>query len=134
MGRIWSEQRRYETWLQVEVAAAEAMSAAVVRVKNTSRALAISVDGNGRFGYLDPYQGARLAVAEASRNVACVGAEPIGATNNLNFGNPERPEIMLEEDLEEERFFVTVRKTYWTAPDGSATRKLCELLINKLDF
>jgi len=41
---------------------------------------------------------------------------------------------MLEEDLEEERFFVTVRKTYWAAPDGSATRKLCELLINKLDF
>ena len=70
------------------------MSAAVVRVKDTPRGLAISVDGNGRFCYLDPYQGARLAVAEASRNVACAGGEPIGATNNLNFGNPERPEIM----------------------------------------
>jgi phosphoribosylformylglycinamidine synthase len=66
----------------------------VVRVKGTNRALAISVDGNGRFGYLDPYTGAMLAVAEAARNVACAGGEPIGATNNLNFGNPERPEIM----------------------------------------
>jgi phosphoribosylformylglycinamidine synthase len=56
--------------------------------------LAVSVDGNGRFCYLDPYQGAVLVVAEAARNVACAGGEPIGATNNLNFGNPERPEIM----------------------------------------
>ena len=70
------------------------MSAAVVRVKGTTRGLAVSVDGNGRFCYLDPYRGAMLAVAEAARNVACAGGEPIGATNNLNFGNPERPEIM----------------------------------------
>ena len=56
--------------------------------------LAVSVDCNGRFCYLDPYRGAMLAVAESARNVACAGAEPIGATNNLNFGNPERPEIM----------------------------------------
>jgi phosphoribosylformylglycinamidine synthase len=54
----------------------------------------VSVDGNGRYCYLDPHRGAMLAVAEAARNVACVGAAPIGATNNLNFGNPERPEIM----------------------------------------
>jgi phosphoribosylformylglycinamidine synthase len=66
----------------------------MVRVKGTSRGLAVSVDCNGRFCYLDPYRGAMLAVAESSRNVACAGAEPIGATNNLNFGNPERPEIM----------------------------------------
>jgi phosphoribosylformylglycinamidine (FGAM) synthase-like enzyme len=65
-----------------------------VRVKGTTRALAMSVDGNGRYAYLDPRQGARLAVAEAARNVACAGALPIGATNCLNFGNPERPEIM----------------------------------------
>jgi phosphoribosylformylglycinamidine synthase len=69
-------------------------SCGVVRVKGTDRALAMSVDGNGRYGYLDPRMGARLAVAEASRNVACAGALPVGATNNLNFGNPERPEIM----------------------------------------
>ena len=70
------------------------MSAAVVRVKGTSRALAVSVDGNSRFCYLNPYRGAMLAVAESARNVACAGGQPIGATNNLNFGNPERPEIM----------------------------------------
>lgn len=69
-------------------------TAGVVRVKGTNRALAVSVDGNGRFCYLDPYRGAMLAVAESARNVACAGGEPIGATNNLNFGNPERPEIM----------------------------------------
>jgi phosphoribosylformylglycinamidine synthase len=54
----------------------------------------MSVDGNGRFCRLDPREGARLAVAEAARNVACAGAVPIGATNCLNFGNPERPETM----------------------------------------
>jgi phosphoribosylformylglycinamidine synthase len=54
----------------------------------------MSVDGNGRFCALDPRQGARLAVAEAARNVACAGATPIGATNCLNFGNPEKPETM----------------------------------------
>ena len=54
----------------------------------------MSVDGQGRFGLLDPRQGARLAVAESARNVACAGALPIAATNNLNFGNPQKPEIM----------------------------------------
>ena len=63
-------------------------------MKGTDRALAMSVDGNGRFVLLDPRQGARLALAEAARNVACAGAVPIGASNCLNFGNPERPEIM----------------------------------------
>ena len=86
--------RQFDHSVGTNTIAQPGMSAAVVRVKETGRALAMSVDGNGRFGYLDPYQGARLAVAEAARNVACVGAEPIGATNNLNFGNPERPEIM----------------------------------------
>ena len=70
------------------------MGAGVVRVKGTRRALALSVDCNGRFVYLDPYLGAQLAVAEASRNVACAGGQPIGATNCLNFANPQRPEIM----------------------------------------
>ena len=70
------------------------LGAGVVRVKGTNRALAMSVDGNGRFCHLDPRQGARLAVAEAARNVACAGGLPMGATNCLNFGNPERPEIM----------------------------------------
>jgi phosphoribosylformylglycinamidine synthase len=65
-----------------------------VRLKGTPRALAMSVDGNGRYCFLDPRRGAMLAVAESARNVACAGAIPVGATNNLNFGNPERPEIM----------------------------------------
>ena len=86
--------RQFDHSVGTNTIAQPGMSAAVVRVKDTNRALAISVDGNGRFCFLDPYQGAMLAVAEASRNVACAGGEPIGATNNLNFGNPERPEIM----------------------------------------
>ncbi|HUJ40311.1 MAG TPA: phosphoribosylformylglycinamidine synthase subunit PurL, partial [Candidatus Acidoferrales bacterium] len=68
--------------------------AAVVRVKETGRGLALAVDGNGRWCQLDPRAGAMHAVAEAARNVACVGARPIAATNCLNFGNPEKPEIM----------------------------------------
>ena len=70
------------------------LGAGVVRIKGTDRALAMSVDGNGRYCYLDPQRGAMLAVAEAARNVACAGARPLGATNCLNFGNPERPAIM----------------------------------------
>jgi phosphoribosylformylglycinamidine synthase len=70
------------------------MGAGVVRIKGTRRALALSVDCNGRFVYLDPFLGAQLAVAEAARNVACAGGQPIGATNCLNFGNPEKPDVM----------------------------------------
>src|SRR6266446_2774564 len=68
--------------------------AAVVRVKGTKRALALASDGNGRWCRLDPFAGAQLAVAEAARNVACSGAKPWAATNCLNFGNPEKPEVM----------------------------------------
>jgi phosphoribosylformylglycinamidine synthase len=68
--------------------------AAVVRVKGTKHALALASDGNGRWCRLDPFVGAQLAVAEAARNVACSGAKPLAATNCLNFGNPEKPEVM----------------------------------------
>jgi phosphoribosylformylglycinamidine synthase len=68
--------------------------AAVLRVKPTRRALALAVDGNGRWSRLDPRMGAKAAVAEAARNVACSGARPWAATNCLNFGNPEKPEVM----------------------------------------
>jgi phosphoribosylformylglycinamidine synthase II len=71
-----------------------ASDAAVVRIKGTKRALALSTDGNGRWCRLDPFAGAQLAVAEAARNVACAGAKPWAATNCLNFGNPEKPEVM----------------------------------------
>jgi phosphoribosylformylglycinamidine synthase len=86
--------RQYDHMVRTNTIAAAGAGAGVVRVKGTPRALAMSVDGNGRFVYLDPRQGARLALAEAARNVACAGATPIGATNCLNFGSPERPEIM----------------------------------------
>jgi phosphoribosylformylglycinamidine synthase len=86
--------RQFDHMVRTNTIVLTGLGAAVVRVKGTGRALAMSVDGNGRFCQLDPRQGARLAVAEAARNVACAGAEPIGATNCLNFGNPERPEIM----------------------------------------
>jgi phosphoribosylformylglycinamidine synthase subunit PurL len=68
--------------------------AAVLRLKETKRALALSTDGNGRWCFLSPRLGAMHAVAEAARNVACTGARPIAATNCLNFGNPEKPEVM----------------------------------------
>jgi phosphoribosylformylglycinamidine synthase len=86
--------RQYDHMVRTNTIVLAGRSAGVVRVKGTNRGIACSVDGNGRFCYLDPRRGAMLAVAEASRNVACSGALPIGATNNLNFGNPERPEIM----------------------------------------
>jgi len=86
--------RQYDHMVRTNTIAPAGIGAGVVRVKGTSRALAFSVDGNGRYCYLDPYQGAMLAVAESARNVACAGGVPIGATNCLNFGNPERPEIM----------------------------------------
>jgi phosphoribosylformylglycinamidine synthase subunit PurL len=68
--------------------------AAVIRLPGSAAAVALSLDGPGRFCYLDPYEGARLAVAEAARNVACTGARPAAVTNCLNFGNPEKPEVM----------------------------------------
>jgi phosphoribosylformylglycinamidine synthase subunit PurL len=68
--------------------------AAVLRLKESKRALALATDGNGRWGFLSPRLGAMHAVAEAARNVACCGALPIAATNCLNFGNPEKPEVM----------------------------------------
>ena len=86
--------RQYDHMVRTNSIVLAGMGAGVVRVKGTRRALALSVDGNGRFCSLDPYQGARLAVAESARNVACAGGAPVGATNCLNFGNPERPESM----------------------------------------
>ena len=68
--------------------------AAVLRLKETKRALALSTDGNGRWCFLAPRLGAMHAVAEAARNVASTGARPVAATNCLNFGNPEKPEVM----------------------------------------
>ncbi len=85
---------QYDHMVQTNTINLPGLGAGVVRIKGTDRALAMSVDGNGRYCYLDPRRGAMLAVAEAARNVACAGARPLGATNCLNFGNPERPAIM----------------------------------------
>jgi phosphoribosylformylglycinamidine synthase len=86
--------RQYDHMVRTNTLVVPGMGAGVVRVKESKRALALSTDCNSRFVYLDPYRGAQLAVAEASRNVACAGGLPIGATNCLNFGNPQKPEIM----------------------------------------
>jgi phosphoribosylformylglycinamidine synthase II len=71
-----------------------ASDAAVLRLKETERGLALSTDGNGRWCFLSPRVGAMHSVAEAARNVACSGARPVAATNCLNFGNPEKPDVM----------------------------------------
>jgi phosphoribosylformylglycinamidine (FGAM) synthase-like enzyme len=86
--------RQYDHMVRTNTLCLAGRGTPVVRVKGTERALAMSVDGNGRYGQTDPKRGAMLAVAEAARNVALAGGVPIGATNNLNFGNPEKPEIM----------------------------------------
>jgi phosphoribosylformylglycinamidine synthase len=86
--------QQYDHMVRTNTVNIPGLGAGVVRIKGTERALAMAVDGNGRYCYLDPYRGAMLAVAEAARNVACAGARPLGGTNCLNFGNPERPAIM----------------------------------------
>jgi phosphoribosylformylglycinamidine synthase II len=93
-GKRWVWQQ-YDHMVQTNtVDGPGAGDAGVIRIKGSQRGLAMALDGNGRWCYLDPRLGAMHAVAEACRNVACSGATPIGATNCLNFGNPEKPHIM----------------------------------------
>jgi phosphoribosylformylglycinamidine synthase II len=98
-GKRWVWQQ-YDHMVQTNtVTAPGAGDAGVIRIKNSDpgapqRGLAMALDGNGRWCYLDPRLGAMHAVAEAARKVACSGATPVGATNCLNFGNPEKPHIM----------------------------------------
>jgi len=86
--------RQYDHMVQVNTAFFPGADASVIRIKDTNKALAVTLDGNSLYSYLDPETGGKIAVAEACRNLACVGARPIGVTNCLNFGNPEKPEIM----------------------------------------
>jgi phosphoribosylformylglycinamidine synthase len=86
--------RQYDHMVRTNTAVLPGADAAVVRIKETRRALAISLDGNGRYCTANPREGAKLMVAEAARNVVCVGAQPIAITNCLNFASPERPEVM----------------------------------------
>jgi phosphoribosylformylglycinamidine synthase len=86
--------RQYDQQVGINTLVLPGSDAAVLRVKGTRRALAVSTDGNGRHVFLDPRHGAAMAVCEAARNVSCSGGEPRGVTDCLNFGSPERPEIL----------------------------------------
>jgi len=90
---IWQQ---YDYMVRTNTTLGPGGDAAIVRIKQTGTSVAMALDGNGRFCYLDPRLGAKLIVAECCRNVSTVGALPVAATNNLNFGNPERPEIMAQ--------------------------------------
>ena len=90
---IWEQ---YDYMVRTNTIAGPGGDAAIVRIKETGTSVAMSLDGNGRYCYLDPREGAKLIVAECCRNLSTVGALPVSATNNLNFGNPERPEIMAQ--------------------------------------
>jgi phosphoribosylformylglycinamidine synthase len=86
--------RQYDHMVRTNTALLPGAGASLIRLKGSRRALALTVDGNSGYCYLDPYVGGMLAVAEAARNLVCTGARPLAITNCLNFGNPERPEIM----------------------------------------
>lgn len=85
---------QYDSMVRTNTAVLPGADAAVIRVKETRRAIAMCLDGNGKYVGINPREGAKLAVAEAARNVACVGAKPIAVTNCLNFASPERAEVM----------------------------------------
>ena len=85
---------QYDTMVRTNTVIGPGGDAALLRLKETGQGLAMAVDGNGRYCYLDPRRGAQLAVAESARNVSVTGARPLAATNCLNFGNPEKPPVM----------------------------------------
>ncbi|MEZ5393674.1 MAG: phosphoribosylformylglycinamidine synthase subunit PurL [Bryobacterales bacterium] len=90
---IWEQ---YDYQVRTNTLSGPGADAAVVRVKEAGVSLAMALDGNGRYCSLDAREGAKLAVAEACRNVSVTGGQPLGATNCLNYGNPEKPEIMAQ--------------------------------------
>ncbi|MGB9679088.1 MAG: phosphoribosylformylglycinamidine synthase subunit PurL [Thermoanaerobacteraceae bacterium] len=84
---------QYDYMVRTDTIAGPGIDAAVIRIKGTNKAIALTTDCNSRYCYLDPYKGSQIAVAEAARNLAVIGAKPIGITDCLNFGNPEKKEI-----------------------------------------
>ena len=90
---IWEQ---YDFQVRTNTISGPGSEAAIVRIKGTNTSIAMALDGNGRYCALDPREGTKLIVAECCRNLSTVGALPIATTNNLNFGNPERPEIMAQ--------------------------------------
>jgi phosphoribosylformylglycinamidine synthase II len=87
---------QYDSTVRTGTVVGPGGDAAVVRLRGTDRALALKTDCNGRYVYLDPRTGGRIAVAESARNVACAGARPMAITNCLNFGNPKRPDVFFQ--------------------------------------
>jgi phosphoribosylformylglycinamidine synthase len=88
--------RQYDTSVRTNTVIGPGGDAAVLRLRGTRKAIAVKTDCNGRYVYLDPRTGGRIAVAESARNVACTGARPMAITNCLNFGNPRRPEVFFQ--------------------------------------
>ena len=86
--------RQFDHMIRTNTLVSPGSDAGVIRIKGTRKGIALSADCNSRYCLLDPYIGGMIAICESSRNIACSGAEPIGMTNCLNFGNPEKPEIM----------------------------------------
>ncbi len=88
--------QQYDHQVRTNTVVGPGGDSAVVRIRGTDKAIALKTDCNGRYVFLDPKMGARIAVAEAARNVACSGARPMAITNNLNFGNPKKPEVYFQ--------------------------------------
>ena len=88
--------QQYDHTVRTSTVVGPGGDAAVVRIRGTDKAIALKTDCNGRYAFLDPRVGAQIAVAEAARNVACVGGRPMAITNNLNFGNPRKPEVYFQ--------------------------------------
>ncbi|WP_338202737.1 phosphoribosylformylglycinamidine synthase subunit PurL [Candidatus Nephthysia bennettiae] len=93
LGSRRSVFRRYDHMVGGATVVPPGGDAAVIRINGTTLGLALSIDGNGRYCELDPYQGGQIAVVEAARNVVATGARPLAVTDCLNFGNPERPHV-----------------------------------------
>jgi phosphoribosylformylglycinamidine synthase len=93
--KAWA-YRQYDSTVRTNTVVGPGGDAAVIRVRGTNKALAVKTDCNGRYVFLDPRVGGRIAVAEAARNVACTGATPMAITNCLNFGNPTKPEVFYQ--------------------------------------
>jgi phosphoribosylformylglycinamidine synthase len=90
--KVWVWQQ-YDHMVRTDTVFYPGHDASLIRVKGTQKGIAVSTDCNSLYAYLDPFEGGKIAVAEAARNVVCSGARPVGMTNCLNFGNPMKPEV-----------------------------------------
>jgi len=102
--------RQYDHMVRTDTVVGPGSDSAVIRIKGTNKGIAITTDCNSRYCFSDPYAGGAIAVAEAARNIVCAGGEPVGLTDCLNFGNPEKPEIMWQFQQAIEGISVVCRK------------------------